>query len=545
MSRAAKRRAGRSALDLLEAAVQLLRNAPAGALISYYVGSVPCMLGLLYFLADMSHGAFAREHVIEASLVVAVLYLWMKCWHAVFAAKLRTHLLAEPSPSWSFGRILRLAVAQIALQPAGLFLRLIAAQILIPYLWTYLFFQNIGVLGDGTRNSLRQIIRESAEQAGLWPRQAYAAFSALFGFAIFVWADIAILIAFFPILLKTIFGIETVFSLNPWALVNTTTLATTLAVTYLCFDPIRKALCVLRCFHGASLRSGEDLRVELQSLRTSARTAVSAAILIVAFMAPLTSVRAAEPTPAVESGEFNRSIERVLQKREYAWRLPRAEAGPKAERKGWLSDFANGVWKKMGETVARIFRWVKAAVEWLQKFFNRDPEPEKADDAGKVNWSATARWTLIALGCALLLMLAGLIWRWKKGSHSEVVRAEPVNAIPDLRHEDVTADQLPEDEWVKLARELADQGELRLALRAFYLASLAHLGRRELIQLARYKSNRDYDRELRRRARTNAGLVNAFDANLLTFESAWYGRHAVTPETLGSFSTQLEVIRSC
>ena len=70
-----------------------------------------------------------------------------------------------------------------------------------------------------------------------------------------------------PMMLKTFFGIETVFSRSPWTMVNTTTLAATLAATYLCFDPIRKALFVLRCFHGASLKTGEDLRVELKALR--------------------------------------------------------------------------------------------------------------------------------------------------------------------------------------------------------------------------------------------------------------------------------------
>ena len=74
-------------------------------------------------------------------------------------------------------------------------------------------------------------------------------------------------------------------------------------------------------------------------------------------------------------------------------------------------------------------------------------------------------------------------------------------AVPDLNEESVTADQLPEDGWLQLARELMERGELRLALRASYLAGLAHLGHRELIHLARHKSNRDYDRELHRRAR--------------------------------------------
>ena len=88
-------------------------------------------------------------------------------------------------------------------------------------------------------------------------------------------------------------------------------------------------------------------------------------------------------------------------------------------------------------------------------------------------------------------------------------------------------------------------GQFRLALRASYLASLAHLGQRDFIRLARHKSNRDYDRELQRRARANPELLTAFDRNLAAFERSWYGEHAVTPETLGNFAQNLERIRAC
>ena len=109
---------------------------------------------------------------------------------------------------------------------------------------------------------------------------------------------------------------------------------------------------------------------------------------------------------------------------------------------------------------------------------------------------------------------------------------------PDLRDERVTADQLPEDGWLQLARELMESGELRLALRAFYLAGLAHLGHRELIQLARHKSNRDYDRELRRRARGKTGTAHRLRRQSASFERVWYGEHTVTPDTLGELPAE-------
>ena len=117
--------------------------------------------------------------------------------------------------------------------------------------------------------------------------------------------------------------------------------------------------------------------------------------------------------------------------------------------------------------------------------------------------------------------------------------------LPDLADETVTASQLPENEWLKLARDLMGKGELRLALRALYLASLAHLAQRELIRIARFKSNRDYEQELRRRARALPELQAAFTDNTSLFDRAWYGLHDVTQEVLQRFQANLERIKAC
>lgn len=546
----AKRRAGRPALEMIETSIHLLRSAPAGVLLSYYAGSIPCLLALLYFWADMSRGAFARERLIEAALGAGLSYIWMKCWHAVFAAKMRAHLLVEHESEWTVSRIARLVLLQTAVQPLGLFVRPLAAQIIIPYVWIYGFFQNVGVLGDGTRPGFGEVIREAARQAGLWQRQAHFALATILGFTIFIWLDICILVGFVPMMLKTFFGIETIFSRDPFLMLNTTSFAATLAGTYLCMDPIRKTLYVLRCFHGSSLETGEDLAVELKSLRAASRVAVAALILFGLFLlGPLATGRAAEPPPSsttrVESTELSNAVDRTLQKREYAWRLPRGAEADSDAKKSWFTSFFEGVWKRLVHTVKAVLNWLDKVWDWFRKMFDREPKPHESSQSGSFNWSGTARWTLIVLIAALLAAVAFLIWRWRKGRTAEVAVAQAIASIPDLNEENVTADQLPEDGWLQLARDLMQRGELRLALRALYLAGLAHLGRRELIAIARYKSNRDYDRELRRRARGNDDLLSAFDANLLTFEASWYGEHLVTSETLGGFSQNLERIRAC
>ena len=123
--------------------------------------------------------------------------------------------------------------------------------------------------------------------------------------------------------------------------------------------------------------------------------------------------------------------------------------------------------------------------------------------------------------------------------------AAAVSATPDLNDENIAADQLPEEGWLKMAREMIAQGNLRLALRAFYLAGLANLAARQMIAIASFKSNREYETELRRRARALPVVQNAFSQNVAAFDRAWYGLHEVTQEALQQFQTNLEQIRAC
>lgn len=548
MKSAAKRRAGPPAMDLIESATQLLRTAPAGVLLSYYLGSIPCLLGLLFFWGDMSRGAFAHAHLIQASLSAALLFVWMKCWHTVFAAKLRAHLMHQPEAPWTVARVARLVLIQAAVQPFGLFLRPIAGQIVLPYVWTYGFFQGVGLLGDGTHQSFGQVLGESARQARLWLWQAHRALGTIFLFTVFVWLNVCIAFALAPMLLKTFFGVETVFSRNLMTMVNSTTFAATLAATYLCIDPFRKAIVVVRCFHGSSLRSGEDLRVELRSVHLSARAAGVAALFLGALLvlSPCTPARADEPPAArLESKELNDSVERVLERREYAWRLPRTEAVEDTSKQGWFANFLDEAWQAFMRSYRAVRQWMGKIDDWLRRLLEGKHKVHEPHDGGSINWAGTARFTLYALLAALVVVIGLLFLRWRRERLIEPAIASPDAAVPDLNEEDVTADQLPEDGWRRLAGELIDRGELRLAIRAFYLAGLAHLGERGLIRIARYKSNRDYDRELRRRARGNAELLSGFDANLLTFEESWYGDHPVTRDTLGRFSENLERIRAC
>ncbi len=545
MKRRDLHRDGTPASDLLEEAVRLLRGAPASAWLAYFIGTVPCMLGALYFLADMSRSADAERRLMGSALALTAAWLWMKCWQAVFTCRLRAEVLLLDPPQWTAGRVSRLVVSQIALQPLGLVLRPVALLLVIPYYWTATFFQNVTVLGDGTPGGLWTLCRGAFGQCLRWPLQMHLAATLLKGFGFFVWLNILIAMFVVPQLGKMFFGIESVFTRHPEGLANPTFFAASLAALYLCLDPLRKAINVLRCFYGQSLRTGEDLEVQLKTVRRAAPhpAAVAASLLLCFSGFAFTPARSAmKQESKVSSTELSQSLDDVLARREYAWRAPREVTAP-TEDTSWLGEMRKDFVKWVEGVATKTKRWVRGTWKKVRDWLFPESDPATRDASGFLNWFSNVKVITILLLIVGAVILIVMLTR--RRLPVSVAQAEPAAPRPDLNEEHVTADQLPEDGWLQLARELMQSGQLRLAMRASYLASLAHLGHRELIRLAKYKSNRDYDRELQRRARANPELLTAFDRNLAAFERAWYGEHEVTPETLGDFSQNFERIRAC
>jgi hypothetical protein len=92
-------------------------------------------------------------------------------------------------------------------------------------------------------------------------------------------------------------------------------------------------------------------------------------------------------------------------------------------------------------------------------------------------------------------------------------------------------------------REQIAKGEFRLAIRALFLASLAHLGERDFLSVAKHKSNLDYERELMRRARSREPLRQSFSENVGIFEGAWYGMHDIADGTVDQFTQNYHSIK--
>lgn len=537
---------GTGVIDLIEEAVHLLRRAPAALLAFYAIGTLPFVLAFLYFWGEMSRGAFAREHAFADAFGLALAFLWMKCWQCVFASELRLFLTGRPPSRWRRGRVFRMVLTQSAVQPFGLFLLPASALMVLPFAWIYGFFQSATVLGDGSLNT-SETVRAASKQASLSLGQACLALVILGLFAFFVWLNIAIFMVMLPGLLKTFLGLNNAYiQAGVHNALNTTFLACTLALAYVCVDPLAKALFVLRCFYGQSLRSGEDLKARLLQVRTQ-----TLAASVVLFCCLAGGVSAAPVQSVVAPSQLNQSIDEVQKESQFAWRMPRekqADAGD--EHSNWivrcLRAGAEGIisgLKWAGHTLWTGVKWIWKQLETL---WPREPFSESVSSGGGFAWAPLVQVLLLILILAIAAALAVLIFRMvRQRRRRPVILADAVQAAPDLNDENVAANQLPEDGWLALARELMAQGNLRLALRAFYLAGLAHLASRELVSIAIFKSNREYEAELRRRGRAAPETLSAFSANVAVFDRVWYGLHAVTADTLRDFESNLERIRTC
>jgi len=169
------------------------------------------------------------------------------------------------------------------------------------------------------------------------------------------------------------------------------------------------------------------------------------------------------------------------------------------------------------------------------------PTVEKTES----RWTSFSRiWIIIPLACIVAVM-AFLAWRaWRDRKPRTPIATLETAPTLDISREDVDATALPEEGWFTLARELMEKGEHRLALRALYLATLAFLAHQDLITIAKYKSDREYELELRRRSHTRPHLAGVFAENRVLFERAWYGLYEVTPAIMEQFSLNQERMRA-
>lgn len=591
----------------MDEALSLVREAGATALFPYYLGTLPFMAALLFFWNDMSRSAFATGHVLWASLGMALLFGWMKGWQAVYGRILHDVRMGIRSPALSPARFLGICCRQLTVQPFGIFLFLLCIPLmLLPFPWVNAFFQNHTVMGallesdELPRRSLELAQRNKWQNYILiWilsPWTLFQVFMVSFGLAALlghysgglglnpemlgdipwfliglliivlgIWpscplglilaANITLLLMAIPFLLNSLLGIETIMLRSSYFwLANTTTLLTVSCGVYLVLDPLLKAAYALRCFEGNSLANGSDL---LADLRPYLGKALLLFVLLGATLQPaLVTAKTEKNTPEpLSEQKLNIAIENVLQHPQFAWRLPKDALDPTPNNAPLgiintllapIIDFFSDTGRWIGQIAKSSLAWLSKHLgflaDLLEKLFAGNTPPKDSDD---FNFADISKPLVFVLGLALFSILLSLLIKTlrKQKTISEHI-PEELQILPDLRNEETSADQLPEEQWLTLAQEMLEKKELRLALRALYLASLAFLQGQRLIAIKPFKSNRDYLRELGRSNHKTGTLLPLFTENISFFEEIWYGNHPLAPEEFKHFKQNTSKMRA-
>lgn len=497
-------RARRTSIDILEEAVSLLRSSTLDIAATYLAGAVPFTLGFLFFLADMSRSPYAFERLPYESLALAALFIWKNCWQAVFMAKL--YYSVSPSEARAI-HPWQAILTQATLQPLSLLIPL-------PLPWITAFFRNAALYAALGRPDALAAARQ---QAVYDTRQNWGVLTIVAACSVVLFANVMATIVFIPQIGRSFLGIEGDLALAGVHIVNLTTASVAAAMTWLAVDPLLDAVYVLRCFYGESVASGADL------LAAFKRAAALVAIVIFTF----TSAHAqSTPSQSINEKQLDRAIDQVVHQREFTWRSPH----PEGEAPQWYQSAV----KMVRETWDLITRK-------LEEWFTPARETRAAG-----NESPVSRKTILALTAVIVaLITAGLILFFMKRKPPAVVVAQAVAAAApvNLADESITADRLPEAEWLALANQSMANGEFRLALRAMYLAALNFLSARELVSIRRWKSGLDYSRELTRRSGSRANLPPLFNRSLAIFERGWYGRHDVDRAMAESLADGLSEMR--
>ncbi|HSI62354.1 MAG TPA: DUF4129 domain-containing protein [Candidatus Saccharimonadia bacterium] len=543
----------RELFSMVEEGTHLLRRAPVGLWLLYYVGSVPFVLYLFYFWSDMSRSGFAERRLLESSLILALLYAFMKVTQAWFCDGLmgivqgREQRDRMPLRGW-----LRLIVSQMWVHATAPWVLAISLISLLPLPWTYAFYHNVTVMAvDHFRRGgrLKELLAKSMAQSQWQFLQQLMLLALLKVAAILVYLNVVVGFLLVMMLAKSFSGTENAISMsaNGSLVMSTPVQGLFFSLCYLAMNPLVKSIYVLRCFYGAARRSGADIEVRLRALRSAGATLVGLAVLLCGGMLQAADAgnapALAEKAPTVSSDRLERSIRDTLQESEFEWRMPRE--GMKGEQDDSL----------LGNTMRGLTDWLNASLEDIGKalgdlidWIMGGKESEDFGDGSGMGSAAGAAWVgfmpmlLLILGIALVVALAWLLFRhWRQVKQTVVVDTTAVPEI-NLENENIVATQLPENEWLRLAREKMEAGDYRLALRALFLATLAHLGDKRLLHISRTKSNGDYVHELGWRAKGRADLNESFHQQVRTFDRVWYGWHDVSLDLMTRFQEQHERI---
>jgi hypothetical protein len=502
-------------MELLEESIDLLRRAPASAWAWYLAGAAP-FFGAALFSWSLMTGATAVPDPLGTALALALLFGWRQYTRAWFGGELY-RLLAGSSPArHSLGMLTTAWFAGIVRIPL----------LVIPFPFVIALFRNAAILAPRAESPAAALGRAGA-LAGRGSPQIPALLT-LAGMSLIVWANVFTGMIAIPALFQIFTGQPTVLMQSSRALLNGTVTLASAMVAWCIVDAVLTAFYALRVFYGESEETGADL---LGNWRRALAKAALAGMVLIALMC--SALHAAE----APKRDLNHAIDQVLKEQPYQWRQPL----PAAKEQNAFVRWTDSLFESTRSWFRALYRGWQRLLYWLRHMGGSQPE-KKSNAAPPALSLRSISWIVIVVLAGALVALL-LRSKWTRASRRDLASTPAGPAPIDLEDPSVLASRLPENEWIAMARDFMARGDFRMALRAYFLASLALLASREMVAIGRSKTNLDYLREVRRRARSVRGLEALFAGGIRTFEGAWYGLHEVADTDVRDFAANFERMR--
>jgi len=232
---------------------------------------------------------------------------------------------------------------------------------------------------------------------------------------------------------------------------------------------------------------------------------------------------AADRDPSVEAGR--EALHR------WVWQYPFYDAEEDGLRAIPVSEPWHVRWEWLLDWFADVLEWLRGLVT----FGGGKP--------GSMSWQQWVGWGLIV---ALLALLAYLMVRvWRRRGEARRPGATGLGES-DVVEERRRVEALPSDvgrrraNLLDAARECYGQGDFREAIIYLFSYQLVRLDKRQLIRLAKGKTNRQYLREIGRRR----ALRRLFEQTMVTFEDAFFGDYAIDRARFESVWSHLDEFES-
>lgn len=287
---------------------------------------------------------------------------------------------------------------------------------------------------------------------------------------------------------------------------NTFVLLAVASLALVALEPVRAALAALAYVDVRVRSEGLDLHAAIDTAIEHAtrhagpaleKGSRAAAVLALVLFVP--GVALAQPLPADEA-DAPPDIELTEEDREVAARIDQILARSEFRE---LDD-------NRGEDLLHL---LERFLEWL---FGGDHDAPQFDAPKIDSTGLPGPWFFLGLALVLLVGVAVYLWLTRKREEKKDARAAEHAPAGDPR------DRAP-SAFLHDAAELANEGDLRAALRALYLATLVALDRRRLIAFDPHLTNWQYLRQMPR-----GEAREAFAQLTRLFDHKWYGHEPTT-----------------